>query len=145
MRVGLALLIGSLVAIACAGPAMGAPHAKKLSDLTCEAGQTIIFDGADWQCADLGHVSRSDTYAAQASLTVAAGGGDLGIARCENLNDIVLSGGYFVVAGSTAIFVESDQPNVDAGMPMGWEVGINNALSAIPAQVSIRALCLRVP
>jgi hypothetical protein len=145
MRIWLTLLIGSLVAMACAVPAMGAPRAKKLTDLTCEAGQTIIFDGADWRCTDLSHLSRSDTYAVQATLDVPAGGGDLGIARCENLGDIVLSGGYFFQAGSTAIVVDISQPNVDSGVPMGWEVSINNVLSVIPAEVFIRALCLRVP
>ena len=145
MKIWLALLIGGFVAMACAHPAMGVPRAKKLTDLTCEAGQTIMFDGTDWQCADLSNLSRSDTYAVQATVEAPAGGGNVGVARCEDLNDIVLSGGYFIDAGSTATLIGGNQPNVDGGVPMGWEVIVNNVLSGIPAEVIIRALCLRVP
>jgi hypothetical protein len=130
----------------CTNPAMAASHAKKLTDLSCEAGQTIVFDGTDWQCADVSSVNRSNTYTVISdTVTSSSGAAVLVIARCEDLNDIVLSGGYFFVAGSSAVFVGSNQPNVDVGVPLGWEVLVNNPLGLIDAQVVVRALCLRSP
>ena len=55
----------------------------------------------------------------QETLDIDAGGGDVGIARCEGQNDIVLSDGYFIGAGSAATLIGGNQPNVDGGVPMG--------------------------
>jgi len=145
-RIALSILTASVLGMVCANPAMAASHAKKLTDLSCEAGQTIIFDGTDWQCADVSSVSRSNTYAAISDVVaIAPGASAVAIERCENLNDILLSGGYALVAGSSLVFIEASQPNVDSGVPLGWEVLVDNARGLIQAEVVVRALCLRAP
>ena len=81
-RIALSILTASVLGMVCANPAMAASHAKKLTDLSCEAGHTIIFDGTDWQCADVSSVNRSNTYAAIIDVVaIASGTGAVVIAR----------------------------------------------------------------
>ena len=54
MRLGIAVSAVCLgFAPVCLSIAAAAPKVKKLTDLTCVAGQTVGFDGTNWECVNL--------------------------------------------------------------------------------------------
>jgi hypothetical protein len=48
----IAMLAVCLIGLGQGSQAVAANKTKNLSDLTCTAGQTIIFDGTFWVCVD---------------------------------------------------------------------------------------------
>ena len=115
-----------------------AQKAKKLTDLTCMAGETVAFDGSDWVCVDFapGATGLERIQANSPSDTIATKQID---AECP-VGKKVVGGGYLFFFGGPTVPIRTNAPLLDLS---AWRVtGTNTEGTAW--SVSAVAICADV-
>ena len=115
--------------------AVAAQKAKKLTDLTCTAGQTVAFDGSDWVCADFpsGVTGLQRVQANSPLNTIATKQID---AVCP-LGKQVVGGGYLFFFGGPTVPIRTNAPLLDLN---AWRVSGTNTENTAWS-VSAVAIC----
>ena len=89
-------------------------------------------------------MSRSQVYAVERFVTLSSPSAQVLIVRCRDDNDILLHGGY-VKSSQIGLEAVYSVPNLDAGVPMGWEVQFTNVIHNPSEDVAVKIECIAVP
>jgi hypothetical protein len=141
LRVAAVVLV-CLVGAGHVSEVMAASQAKKLSDLTCVAGQTVVFDGSFWACVDF-PAGITGLQRVQADFDEFIDENNLSTvptqevaAQCPTGKKVVGGGQLFFWGGPT-VPIRNSVPNLDLS---AWVVDGTN-VDNTPWRLSAVAIC----
>ena len=121
---------------------MAASQAKKLTDLTCATGQTVVFDGSFWVCLDV-PAGITGLERVQADFDVDIDENNLSPiatqevhAQCPTGKKVV-GGGYLYFWGGPTVLLRTNAPSLTLDR---WIVSGTNSENT-PWRVSAIAVC----
>ena len=137
---GVLVLVVCLVGLGQGSQTVAATAAKKLTDLTCTAGQTNFFDGTFWACVDF-PVGMTGLQRIQADFP--PNDGQLSTIATQEVSAAcpsgkkVVGGGYLFFFGGPTVPIRTNAPTVTLN---AWLVSGTNTANT-PWRLSAIAIC----